>query len=127
MKAYMFKKSNNDKLESLIGSNSGFRGNVEVKGTLRVDGTIEGNITADHVIIGKDAYVKGNVDANAITIGGKMEGNIHASGLVEITSAAFALGDIIAKRISISEGGIFNGRIIMKEDETSLLGYQANS
>lgn len=115
----MFKKSNNGRLESLIGSNSGFRGNVDVKGTLRVDGTLEGNIIADHVIVGKDAYVKGNIDANAITIGGKVDGNIHASGLVEITAAAFALGDIIAKKVSIAEGGIFNGRIIMKEDENN--------
>jgi len=120
----MFKKSNNNRLESLIGSNSGFRGNVDVKGTLRVDGTLEGNITADHVIVGKDAYIKGNITADVITIGGKVEGNIHASGLAEITSAAFALGDIIAKRVSIAEGSIFNGRIIMKEDENNPDGLQ---
>jgi len=115
----MFTKSNNGRLESLIGLNSGFKGNVEVKGTLRVDGTLEGNISADNVIVGENAYVKGNITANGITIGGKVEGNVLAKGLVEITGRASAIGDIIAGRLSIAEGGIFNGRILMEENGSS--------
>ena len=47
----MFHK-NTEKLESFIGTNSAIKGDVDSKGTLRVDGVVEGNISADWVIVG---------------------------------------------------------------------------
>jgi len=121
----MFKKNSNSKLESLIGLNSGFRGDVDVKGTLRVDGTLEGNITAEYVIIGEQAFVKGNVTANEITIGGKVEGNLTAKELLEITAKAYACGDIVAGKLSMAEGGTLNGRIIMGENKSNIVEFQS--
>jgi cytoskeletal protein CcmA (bactofilin family) len=121
----MFKKISNSKLESLIGSNSGFRGDVDVKGTLRVDGTLEGNITAEYVIIGEKAFVKGNITANEITIGGKVEGNLTAKELLEITANAYACGDIVAGKLSMAEGGTLNGRIIMGENKSNIVEFQS--
>jgi len=36
-----------EKLESFVGSNAQFKGEMNVKGTLRVDGAIEGCVNAD--------------------------------------------------------------------------------
>ena len=36
-----------EKMESLLGSNSNFKGDLNVKGTLRVDGTVDGQLDAD--------------------------------------------------------------------------------
>ena len=72
---------NTEKLESLIGSNSVFNGNIETKGTLRVDGSMEGNINADWVILGEKASIKGDVTARGIVVGGRVEGNLRAKRL----------------------------------------------
>ena len=72
----MFHK-NTEKLESFIGTNSAFKGNVDSKGTLRVDGVVEGNISADWVIIGEKAHITGDITARGIVIGGKIDGNVE--------------------------------------------------
>ena len=50
----MFQKKN-DKLESFIGINSEFRGDITVSGTLRIDGKLTGNITAGWIVVGEQA------------------------------------------------------------------------
>ena len=61
-----------DKLGSLLGLNSNLKGDLKVKGTLRVDGVVEGQLDADYVILSETAEVKGEIKAKKIIIGGKI-------------------------------------------------------
>jgi cytoskeletal protein CcmA (bactofilin family) len=83
-----------DKLGSLLGMNSNLKGELKVKGTLRVDGTVEGQLDADYVILSETAEVKGEIKAKKIIIGGKIDGNVRAQELVEIKSKGKVLGDV---------------------------------
>ncbi len=112
----MFAKET-DKLESIVGSNSNFKGELKVEGTLRVDGAVDGQLEADNVILGGSAVVKGTIKAKRIIIGGKMEGNVSAQELVEIRSKGKVLGDILTQRLAVIEGGEINGKIEMKKEE----------
>jgi cytoskeletal protein CcmA (bactofilin family) len=114
----MFHK-NTEKLESLIGSNSSVRGEVESKGTLRADGSIEGNISADWVVVGEKALIKGNITARGIVVGGRVEGNLKAKEIVEIKNKGQVCGEIFTPKLSIAEGGIFDGRSSMQKAEES--------
>jgi cytoskeletal protein CcmA (bactofilin family) len=114
----MFHK-NTEKLESLVGSNSSFRGEVESKGTLRADGAIEGNINADWVVVGEKAKVKGNITARGIIIGGRVEGNLKAKEIVEIKNKGQVYGEVFTPKLTIAEGGIFDGRSSMQKEEES--------
>ncbi len=116
----MFDKET-DKLESFLGSNSNFKGELNVKGTLRVDGTVDGQLEADHVILSESAMVKGTIKAKKIIIGGKMEGNVSAQELVEIKSKGEVLGDIFTRKLTIIEGGEVNGKIEMKKEESNVI------
>ena len=71
----MFQKKN-DKLESFIGVNSEFKGDITVPGTLRIDGKITGNVTAGWIIVGEKAFIKGDLFATGIVVGGRVEGTI---------------------------------------------------
>ena len=106
-----------DKLGSLLGMNSNLKGELKVKGTLRVDGTVEGQLDADYVILSETAEVKGEIKAKKIIIGGKMEGNARAQELVEIKSKGKVLGDIFTPQLTIIEGAEFNGKVEMKKVE----------
>jgi cytoskeletal protein CcmA (bactofilin family) len=106
-------------LESLIGSNSSVRGEVESKGTLRADGSIEGNISADWVVIGEKALIKGNITARGIVVGGRVEGNMKAKEIVEIKNKGQVYGEVFTPKLSIAEGGIFDGRSSMQKAEES--------
>jgi cytoskeletal protein CcmA (bactofilin family) len=112
----MFSKET-DKLETFLGMNSSFKGELNVKGTLRVDGTVEGQLDADYVILSESAEVKGEIKAKKIIIGGKMDGNVRAQELVEIKSKGKVLGDISTPKLAIIEGAEFDGKVAMKKVE----------
>ena len=106
-----------DKLGSLLGVNSSFKGQLNVKGTLRVDGTVEGQLDADYVILSETAEVKGEIKAKKIIIGGKIDGNARAQELVEIKSKGKVFGDVFTPKLTIIEGAEFNGKVEMKKVE----------
>jgi cytoskeletal protein CcmA (bactofilin family) len=112
----MFNKET-DKLQSFLGTNSKFKGELNVRGTLRVDGTADGQLDADYVILSERAVVKGVIKAKKVIIAGKIDGNVHAQELVEIKSKGKVLGDIFTQKLAITEGGEFNGKIEMKKEE----------
>ncbi|MCX8069065.1 MAG: polymer-forming cytoskeletal protein [Thermodesulfovibrionales bacterium] len=114
----MFLKKN-DRLESLIGEKSEFTGNIITEGTCRIDGKLYGNIKADWVIIGERGMIKGDISSRGVIIGGTLEGNIKADEIVEIKTTGKLTGDIQTMKLSVSEGGIFEGRSQIKRDEGS--------
>ena len=120
----MFNK-NTEKLESFVGEGSVFKGEINTKGTLRIDGTIEGNITADWVIIGGKSQVKGDITARGIIVGGMVTGNLKAKEIVEIKDKGQVFGEIFTKKLTIVEGAIFDGRSSMHKDESKVIELQA--
>ncbi len=114
-----------EKLESFVGSNAQFKGEMNVKGTLRLDGAIEGCVNADCVILSETALVKGDIAAQKIIIGGSVEGNLRAKELVEIQSKGKVLGEIFTDKLSVAEGAEFNGKIQMKSGESKILDFEA--
>jgi cytoskeletal protein CcmA (bactofilin family) len=116
----MFSKET-DKLESFLGMNSSFKGELNVRGTLRVDCTVEGQLDADNVILSESAEVKGEIKAKKIIIGGKVDGNVRAQELVEIKSKGKVFGDIFTPKLVIIEGAELNGKIEMKKEERKVI------
>ncbi len=116
-----------EKLESFIGANTDFQGGLNVKGTLRVDGRVDGKLNAECVILGETAVVKGEVTGKKIIVGGKVEGNLRAQEVVEIKSKGKVLGDIFTNKFSVMGGGEFNGKIEMKMDEKKVLDFESKN
>jgi cytoskeletal protein CcmA (bactofilin family) len=108
----MFGKSS-IKMDTIIGSDSEFRGALNVKGTVRVDGSMEGDIHADWVIVGETGKVTGNIRSRGVIIGGKVEGNIDASEIVELKNHSQVTGEIRPGKLIVSEGALFVGYSLM--------------
>ena len=120
----VFKKTKELESESIIGTNSDFRGDLNIKGRLKVNGTINGLVNADSVVLGQAATVKGDITAKKIIVGGKIEGNLRAKEIVEIKSTGKVLGEILAKKISIMEGGVVNAKVAMEVDESEVVEFE---
>jgi cytoskeletal protein CcmA (bactofilin family) len=116
----MFHK-NTEKLESLIGGNSTFKGDIDTKGTIRIDGVIEGNINADWVIIGEKAQVRGDVASRGIVVGGRIDGNLRAKEIVEIRAKGQVCGEIHTSKLTVIEGAVFDGRSSMHKGESNVV------
>jgi cytoskeletal protein CcmA (bactofilin family) len=116
---------NTEKLESFIGSNSVFKGNVETQGTLRIDGAVEGNISADWVVIGEKAHIRGDISARGIIVGGKIDGNLKAKEVIEVKNKGHVFGEIMSKKLVIAEGGVFEGKSLMPREDIKVIEFQA--
>ncbi len=122
----MFSKEEN-KLNSLFGPQSEFKGELAVKGLLRVDGSVTGKIQADHLILSETAEVQGDLLAKKIVVGGRVKGNLKASELVEIQSKGRVEGDVFTDKLLVVEGGEFNGRVEMNQDTPKVMDFDPKS
>lgn len=114
---------NTEKLESLVGANSNFKGDITTKGTLRIDGTVTGNIDADWLVLGEKALLKGNVTARGVITGGRIDGNINSKEIIEIKSKGQVMGDISTAKLVVSEGGILEGHARMQKEDSKLVEF----
>ncbi len=104
-------------VDTFLGAGSDFKGQIYTKGTVRIDGKIEGNVTSEEgVIIGDKGQVKGNISGKTVVISGKVTGNATASKRLEISPTGQLLGDIRTPRLAIAEGVIFKGNCDMGLD-----------
>ena len=94
-------------LESVIGAESSFQGTLRSKGSIRIDGKVEGGITAEGVILGERGEVQGDISARTVVVGGKVTGNIHATESLELLTKSQVFGDLHAPQLLIAEGAIF--------------------
>ncbi|CAH2031458.1 bactofilin family protein [Trichlorobacter ammonificans] len=114
--------SKQPKLEIIIGQESAVKGDIISKGTVRIDGGLEGNITADCVIIGEKGVITGDAVVRQMVVGGRMVGTIRASETVEIQRTGDVRGDLFSTRLSIADGGRFEGRSSMHASKE--IGYR---
>jgi len=111
------------KLETIVGDGTRVAGRMSVKGTIRIDGILEGDVLADWVVVGETGKILGNIRSRGVVVGGSVEGNIEAAETVELMGKASMTGEIRAPKLAVSEGAVFEGRSRMK-DETGLSDAQ---
>ena len=106
------KKQGEFSVNTIIGSGSFVRGDVEAPGFTRVDGNVKGNIHAQgRVVVGEGARMRSSITGTCITIGGVVDGNILASERLIVLPTALIIGDIITRRIEAGEGCLIHGRV----------------
>lgn len=97
-------------LNSIIGQDCKFKGEIELNGTIRIDGEFDGEVKCpETLIIGKTGVVKANVNVKNAIIGGKLVGNITGTNKIELQSGSHVEGDIQTARLVIDEGVFFEG------------------
>lgn len=103
-------------IETLIGKTCEIRGNIFSKGTVRIDGHIEGNVSSgEGIIVGENAVVKGDIEAEYIIIAGHVTGDVTARSKLEILNTGRLYGDIKTPKLIIAEGVIFEGSCEMQK------------
>ena len=103
---------------SLLDAQLSVSGDLDTAGSLRIDGKLEGNVRrADTVVLGVGATMSGDVHAREVVIGGTITGNVHATERVELQATAIVTGDILTQTILVQEGGVVNGRVLMRPPE----------
>jgi cytoskeletal protein CcmA (bactofilin family) len=101
-------------IHAYLGKGSRVSGKLNFDGTVRVDGQVEGEISAqDTLIVGERAVVTAQISGNTVVIRGKVTGDINARKRVEIRAPGKLFGNIVTPSLVIHEGVIFEGHCSM--------------
>ena len=106
--------------DSMIGEGMEIHGRIVAKKSLRIDGSVFGNVEIPEgkknitVAVGVHGKVFGDVRAYRILIGGHVEGNIYALERVELHAKANVIGDITYSDIGIEPGAEVVGLLIKR-------------
>jgi cytoskeletal protein CcmA (bactofilin family) len=105
-----------------IGKSVQIRGELTGSEDLYLDGEIDGNIDLrDHsLIIGPNGKIKAGIIARDLVVHGKVEGNVTATGRVELRKSCTLIGDVSTQRIVIEDGAFFKGAIDIKEKDARI-------
>lgn len=103
-------------LDSLIGANTKFVGDVHFSGGLHIDGTIKGNVIAEgedsHVTTSESGRVEGNVHVHNIVLSGEVIGDVYALKHIELAPNARVTGNVYYNLIEMAGGAEVNGSLI---------------
>jgi cytoskeletal protein CcmA (bactofilin family) len=105
-----------DTITMLLGPDTTIEGNIEFENTVRLEGSVIGNIhsTDGKLIIGETATVDGEIMVNVVIIMGRVNGKINAGKRIEVYPPGRIEGDIQSPAVRIESGVIFNGNCSMK-------------
>jgi cytoskeletal protein CcmA (bactofilin family) len=98
---------------TVIGKSVTIRGEVTGAEDLYVDGELQGTVTlsGNRLTVGPNAHIIADLDVRDIVVLGHIEGNIRASGRVDLRQTATIHGDIYTSRLSIEEKAEIQGRV----------------
>ena len=96
-----------------IGKTIVIRGDVKGSEDLILEGRVEGTVSLSEsrLTIGPNANVAADLSAKDILILGHVQGNLVASGRVELRAGCLVEGDIRALRLAVEDNAVFRGKV----------------
>src|SRR5258707_6728471 len=89
-----------------------FKGALAFSGELQLHGRLEGTIESEGgaLTIGEEAMIKAEIKVNDVLIYGKVQGNVYATGRIELRGKAEVYGDLHSNRLAMDDGVVFVSR-----------------
>jgi cytoskeletal protein CcmA (bactofilin family) len=99
---------------AFLGRGTRVTGKLTFEGPVRIEGQVEGEITArDTLTIGDGADVKATITGNSVVIHGRVTGDVKATKRLEIQAPGRLVGNITTPVLVIHEGVTFEGQCSM--------------
>jgi cytoskeletal protein CcmA (bactofilin family) len=99
-------------LLTVVGEHAKMEGKFEITDSIQIECEIGGELqVGGKLVIGEKGVVNANVNTVDAIIMGHYDGNMVATGNVEITATGRVSGNIQTDSLVISKGGFFNGNV----------------
>jgi cytoskeletal protein CcmA (bactofilin family) len=109
-------------MDAFLGKGSKVTGKLVFEGAGRIEGQVEGEITAqDTLTIGEGAVVNAKVTGTSIIIEGRVTGDVTARQRLELRTASRVQGNIATACLVVQEGAVFEGQCAMSGAEVTSL------
>ena len=87
-------------------------GSISFKGELAFDGKLSGGGIKGHVLsLGASAKIDGNIECDALSIAGVVNGNVTVTGKCELHASAQLNGNLNTSRLVMADGATLIGQV----------------
>ena len=93
---------------TLVSSDLSINGDLESSGEIQIDGTTDGAIRCEKLVISAAAVVRGTITVDTVVIAGQFNGEIEARAVVFAKSARVT-ANILQEQLTIEQGAFFEG------------------
>ncbi len=102
-----------DRATARLGLSLHLKGEISGNEDLHIDGTVEGAVQLGegNLTVGAAANLTADIIAREVVVWGKVKGNVHAKGKIEIKRDGSVIGDLTTAQIIIEDGAYFKGSI----------------
>lgn len=104
------KKIESEAISSIIDKSMTVTGEISFKGKARIDGTINGNIRGEHLILSESGKITGDITVSSFNCYGSLEGNIKADMLTARKNCSIH-GKLEAISLTVEPGAAIQGEI----------------
>ncbi len=115
-------------VNAFIGKGVAFKGTLTYHGTIRIDGTVEGEIQTDgYLLVGEGALISAKIRAGTLICKGKIKGDVVALEKVRLKAPSVLTGSITTPSFSMEEGVIVNASVAMGEPVSDFISETQES
>jgi cytoskeletal protein CcmA (bactofilin family) len=94
---------------SVIGPDLTIQGSLTSNGQVQVDGEVQGDVFATHVLIGENARITGGIIAQEIVVRGYVMGFVRGHKVM-LQATSHVEGDVLHRSLAIEQGAYFEGK-----------------
>lgn len=112
------RKKKKEIIDSFIGRDAAFEGRLSFSGTVRIDGSFQGEIDATgNLVLGSEGKIEGDINTGSVISSGEIHGKVIAEESIELRVPGKMFGDIQAPKVVIRPGVVFEGSCRMGSND----------
>ena len=114
-----------NRIDSLIGSETRVDGNLTFTGGLRVDGQVCGNVSEvegqpSTLVLSEQGRINGVIRVSHVVVNGTVVGPVHAVEYAELQGKSRVTGDVFYKTLEMHMGAIVEGKLVHQANDNAV-------
>ena len=106
----MLRKSDNNKINSIIGPQVEVDGDVKVVGSILIYGKINGSVKATGTVrSAKESHIIGDIESRDANISGKVDGDLNVENKTVLEKNCILNGNLTTLIVVVEQGATFKG------------------
>lgn len=103
---------------NLVGNGTTLKGEIDVVGDMRIDGTVVGTIRSNgKIVVGQNGFVDGTIQCKQADIAGRVKGKVIIEDLISLQASAQLEGELKTTKLFIQVGATFTGHCDMNNEK----------
>jgi len=100
---------------NLLGSGTILKGDIQLNGDFRIDGTLVGIIDCKgKIVVGSSGVIEGEIRCQNADFSGKVKAKVKVAHLLTLKESAQFSGEVVTNKLAIEPGARFSGSCQME-------------